>query len=43
MKTDWTYRIYGNVKEDIPTDMPEPKGCYVVITCFVDGNLMPDA
>ena len=42
MKTDWTYSVYGNVKEDIPTDMPEPKGCYVVITCFVDANLMHD-
>ena len=39
---DWTYSVYGDVKEDIPKDMPEPKGCYIVITCFVDANLMHD-
>jgi hypothetical protein len=42
MNVDWTYSVYGNVKEDIPKDMPAPKGCYIVITCFVDANLMHD-
>jgi hypothetical protein len=42
MNVDWTYSVYGNVKEDIPKDMPAPKGCYIVFTCFVDANLMHD-
>jgi hypothetical protein len=39
---DWTYSVYGNVKEDIPTNMPEPKGKTVRLTCYVDANLMHD-
>jgi hypothetical protein len=42
MIVDWTYSVYSDVKEDIPKDMPAPKGCYIVITCFVDANLMHD-
>ena len=39
---DWSYSVYGDVKEEIPTDMPEPKGKPVRITTFVDANLMHD-
>ena len=39
---DWTHSVYGDVKEDIPDDMPEPKGKPVRLTCFVDANLMHD-
>ena len=42
MPQDWTYSVYGKVKEDIPRDIPTPKGNFVVLTCFVDANLMHD-
>ena len=30
--------FYGDVSEELPPNMPEPKGAGVVITCFVDAN-----
>lgn len=39
---DWTYAVYGNVEEDIPTDIPKPLGKTVVLTCYVDANLLHD-
>jgi hypothetical protein len=37
---DWTYSVYGNVKEILPTDAPEPLGNYVTLSHYVDANLM---
>ena len=36
---DWTQSIYGDVKEDIPEDTPEPLGKSVVTTTTMDANL----
>lgn len=34
---DWS-DIYGDVSEELPPDMPEPLGCPVLTSCFVDAN-----
>jgi len=34
---DWT-EFYGDVAEELPAGMPEPRGKSVIITCFVDSN-----
>jgi hypothetical protein len=34
--------VYHPCKEEVPPDMPEPKGKRVVMTTFVDANLMAD-
>ena len=34
--------VYGDCREDIPSDMPVPKGKPVLTTSFVDANLMHD-
>ena len=39
---DWMYTAYGNVKEQIPHDMPEPLGNYVTLTHYFDANLYHD-
>ena len=39
---DWTYAVYGKVSEEIPPDIPKPLGKTVVLTCYVDANLMHD-
>jgi hypothetical protein len=39
---DWTYTVYGNVKELLPKDVPEPLGKYVTLSHYVDANLMHD-
>ena len=39
---DW-YDFYGNVKESIPDNMPEPRGNDVAINCFEDANHAGDA
>jgi hypothetical protein len=39
---DWMYTLYGNVKEQVPHDMPEPLGNYVTLTHFFDANLYHD-
>ena len=38
----WEKSIYGNVHEEIPADIPTPKGLPVVSTTYVDANLMHD-
>ena len=39
---DWMYSVYGNVKEEVPDDIPEPLGKPVVLTTYVDANLYHD-
>ena len=39
---DWANSVYGNVKEEIPVDIPEPRGKPVVLTHYVDANLYHD-
>ncbi|KAL7570793.1 hypothetical protein ACA910_014422 [Epithemia clementina (nom. ined.)] len=39
---DWMRTVYGNVKEVIPADAPEPKGKPVFTTSYVDANLYHD-
>ena len=36
---DWARSVYGNTKEEIPTDAPEPLGKFVTTTSYVDANL----
>ena len=38
---DWT-SIYGNLSEELPSDMPEPLGKAVVTTTYEDANLYHD-
>lgn len=38
----WEKSVYGNIREHIPSDIPEPKGKTVYFTTFVDANLMHD-
>jgi hypothetical protein len=37
---DWTYTVYGNTKEVLPKDAPEPLGKYMTVSHYVDANLM---
>ena len=39
---DWEQAVYGDVKEIIPDNIPEPLGKKVVLTHFVDANLYHD-
>jgi hypothetical protein len=39
---DWKHSICGEVKEQLPTDAPEPLGKEVVLTTYVDANLYHD-
>ena len=39
---DWARSVYGDAKEDIPRDAPEPLGKPVVTTSYVDANLLHD-
>ena len=39
---DWMYTVYGNVKEEIPKDLPKAAGKSVVLTTYVDANLYHD-
>ena len=39
---DWAYSVYGDVKELIPKDAPEPLGKFVTLTHYVDANLFHD-
>jgi hypothetical protein len=36
---NWSLSVYGDVKEIIPTDIPEPKGKYVTLSHYFDANL----
>ena len=37
---DWEKTVYGDCKEVLPTDAPEPKGKFVTLFHYVDANLM---
>jgi hypothetical protein len=39
---DWSLSVYGDVKEIIATDIPEPKGKYVTLSHYFDANLYHD-
>jgi hypothetical protein len=39
---DWSKTVYGEIKEILPTDAPEPLGNYVTLSHYVDANLMHD-
>jgi RNA binding exosome subunit len=39
---DWTYKVYGKLKELLAQDAPEPLGKYVALSHYVDANLMHD-
>ena len=39
---DWFYTVYVGANEEIPTDIPEPKGKPVVMSCCADANLYHD-
>jgi hypothetical protein len=39
---DWTYTVYGKVKELLPKVAHEPLGNYVTLSHYVDANLMHD-
>ncbi len=41
-KHNWMETVYGNPQEEIPYNMPEPKGNLCRTTTFVDANLMHD-
>jgi hypothetical protein len=38
----WSSSVYGDVKEVVPTDIPEPKGKYVTLSHYFDTNLYHD-
>jgi hypothetical protein len=38
----WSSSVYGDVKEGIPMDIPEPKGKYVTLSHYFDVNLYHD-
>ena len=37
---EWTRTVYGNVKEEIPKDIPKPLGKMIMTTTFLDTNLL---
>jgi hypothetical protein len=37
---DWTYTVYGNTKEVLPKDAPEPLGEHETLPYYIDANLM---
>ena len=39
---DWQRTVYGLSKEEVPHDIPEPKGKHVTMTTYVDANLHHD-
>jgi hypothetical protein len=41
-KYDWTYTVYGKVKELLPKDGPEPLGKYVTLFHYIDANHIHD-
>jgi hypothetical protein len=42
LEFDWSRSVYGEPKEILPKDAPEPLGNYVTTTSYVDANLMHD-
>ena len=41
LKSDWKY-VYGEVTEELPSKMLEPKGNDVMVSAFCDANLNHD-
>ena len=39
---EWTRTVYGNVKEEIPKDIPKPLRKRVITTTFLHANLLHD-
>jgi hypothetical protein len=39
---NWSLSVYGDVKEIIPADIPEPKGKYVTLSHYFNANLYHD-
>jgi hypothetical protein len=39
---DWSSSIYGNVKEELPPDMPTPRGKLTRTSTYQDANLYHD-
>ena len=39
---DWSTTVYGDCKEYVPSDMPQPLGKPVITSTYVDANLMHD-
>ena len=39
---DWAWTVYGNVKEQVPVDAPTPMGKPIVLTTYVEANLLHD-
>jgi hypothetical protein len=39
---DWKKTVYGDTREEIPHNLPEPLGKYVTLTTYVDANLYHD-
>jgi hypothetical protein len=39
---NWSSSVYGDVKEIIPMDIPEPKGKYFTLSHYFDANLYHD-
>ena len=39
---EWTRTVYGNVKEEVPKDVPKPLGKRVITTTFLHANLLHD-
>ncbi|WP_371067958.1 hypothetical protein, partial [Salmonella enterica] len=37
---DWDMSVYSGVEEDIPENVPHPKGKSVVMSTYVDANLL---
>jgi hypothetical protein len=37
---DWTYTVYGKIKELLPKDAPETLGKYITLSHYGDANLM---
>ena len=42
MTYEWITSVYGPVSEELPHDMPIPRGKYVRATTYEDANLMHD-
>ena len=41
-KYEWTRTVNGNVKQEIPKDIPKPLGKRVITTTFLEANLLHD-
>ncbi len=38
-RQDWSHTVYGDqITEDLPPNMPEPRGLGFVLTAFVDSD-----